>query len=235
MKQEQKNKIGLQSGKIVFYDVDTQNDFMREDGALSVPGAESLRPNLESLTNYARQNGIEIYHSRDKHFGTEEYSHVEVELTKYGGPFGEHCMAGTYGWENIEETTPKNPVHVESSKYSSDELTDLLNSPGEKVLEKQSLTLFINPDTGEYGNQNAEEIAEHLKEKTMILYGVYTAHCVIFAAEGFAQRGVDVYVVEDAIYAVGAVPNESDIAIERMKAAGVKFVTTNQVVSGELF
>ena len=36
--------------KTIFYDVDTQNDFMKEDGALYVPGAESIKENLEKLT-----------------------------------------------------------------------------------------------------------------------------------------------------------------------------------------
>ena len=88
----------------IFYDVDTQKDFMDKTGALYVPDAELIKPNLERLTVYAIRNNIPIAGSVDKHFGTLEYKHREAELAKWGGPFPEHCMALTDGQEKIEET-----------------------------------------------------------------------------------------------------------------------------------
>jgi len=38
---------------VLFWDVDTQVDFMRADGKLYVPEAESLVPNLKRLTDHA--------------------------------------------------------------------------------------------------------------------------------------------------------------------------------------
>jgi hypothetical protein len=37
----------------VFWDVDTQVDFMSPEGKLYVPGAETIAPNLGRLTDYA--------------------------------------------------------------------------------------------------------------------------------------------------------------------------------------
>ena len=44
--------------EIVFLDIDTQNDFMRVKGALYVPGAQALIPNLKALTGVAAHNDI---------------------------------------------------------------------------------------------------------------------------------------------------------------------------------
>ena len=51
----------------VFWDVDTQHDFMRADGALYVTDSESIIPNLGALTDYAHRRGIPIVASADDH------------------------------------------------------------------------------------------------------------------------------------------------------------------------
>lgn len=89
---------------LVFYDVDTQNDFMNKDGALYVPDAELIKPNLALLTQYARENKIPILGSVDRHFGTPEYAEREKELARNGGPFPDHCMDGTEGELKIVNT-----------------------------------------------------------------------------------------------------------------------------------
>jgi nicotinamidase-related amidase len=88
----------------IFFDVDTQNDFMNRDGALYVPDAELIKPNLKKLTDYAREKNIPILGSVDKHFGTEEYKEREKELKRWGGPFPDHCITGTEGELKINET-----------------------------------------------------------------------------------------------------------------------------------
>ena len=51
----------------VFWDVDTQVDFMLPTGSLPVPGAEALLPNLGRLTEAARAAGVTIVHTADLH------------------------------------------------------------------------------------------------------------------------------------------------------------------------
>ena len=43
------------SRNVVFWEVDTQADFMLPGGKLYVPGAEKLLPNIRRLTDAARQ------------------------------------------------------------------------------------------------------------------------------------------------------------------------------------
>ena len=52
---------------VIFWDVDTQYDFIMPDGKLYVTASEKRLPNLKKLTDHARQRGIPIYGSVDNH------------------------------------------------------------------------------------------------------------------------------------------------------------------------
>ncbi len=75
------------SRKFIFWEVDTQADFMLPGGKLYVPGAEKLLPNIRKLTDAARQGRVFLvshgcYHTKDDpEFAT----------------FPPHCIKGTSG------------------------------------------------------------------------------------------------------------------------------------------
>jgi len=75
----------------IFYDVDTQNDFMLSTGGLYVPDAENIIGKLAVLTNHARKNSIQIFGSVDAH--TKDDPEFEI--------FPPHCVAGTLGQEKV--------------------------------------------------------------------------------------------------------------------------------------
>ena len=51
----------MPTSRVIFWDVDTQYDFMKADGKLYVPDAEQLIPNLKKLTDFALfQNLMEL-------------------------------------------------------------------------------------------------------------------------------------------------------------------------------
>jgi len=204
----------------IFYDVDTQNDFIRADGALSVPGAEEIRENLLKLTTIAVMRDIPIVGSLDSHRGTEEYESREGELDKYGGPFPDHCMMGTEGAEKIPET-PQEYITVPHMFNDDPELPDI--DDGTPIyFEKQSYDVFTNPAFEVF--LNAHEVDE------AIVYGVATDYCVKAAVLGMQGMGIQCYVVEDAIR--GVAPDTTEEAIEAMKGAGAEFVTTKEVLKG---
>ncbi|HYU37607.1 MAG TPA: hypothetical protein VEL29_06685, partial [Gemmatimonadales bacterium] len=60
--------------RVIFWDVDTQYDFMHADGKLYVPQAERIIANLQRLTDYAHAHGIRIVASADDHV----MSHPEI-------------------------------------------------------------------------------------------------------------------------------------------------------------
>src|SRR5574340_1672762 len=80
--------------KLLFWDVDTQYDFMRADGKLYVPDSEGIIPNLKRLTDFAHARGIRIVASADDHVvGHRELS----SQPDFKETFPEHCMRGTKG------------------------------------------------------------------------------------------------------------------------------------------
>ncbi len=220
----------------IFYDVDTQADFMNKEGALYVSGAEEIKPNLKKLARYAQARAIKIIGSVDKHFGTPEYKEREGELARWGGPFPDHCMDCTRGQLKINETRLR--LLDEEDAYflsrpvpdaSTDELRRVAQTAlGYKLsalyLEKQSYDVFTNP--------LAEVLLREAGVKEAIVYGVATDFCVRAAVLGMQQRGIQCYVVQDAIR--GVFPDKSALALEEMARAGAKLVTTQDVLENKL-
>src|SRR5579871_1026051 len=50
--------FAMSSRKVIFWEVDTQADFMLPGGKLYVPGAERLLPNIRKLTDAARDGRV---------------------------------------------------------------------------------------------------------------------------------------------------------------------------------
>jgi len=90
--------------------------------------------------------------------------------------------------------------------------------------EKQSYDVFTNP--------NLEVFLERASVTEAIVYGVATDYCIKAAVIGMQERGIQCYVVEDAIK--GITPEGEAKAIEEMKSNGAKFITTQQVLEDRL-
>src|SRR5260221_290586 len=92
--------------RVIFWDVDTQYDFMKADGRLYVPDAEHITTNLKKLTDYAHGHGIRIIASADDHVA----GHRELSDTpNWKDTFPPHCMRGTPGQKKIPETSAPDP------------------------------------------------------------------------------------------------------------------------------
>jgi nicotinamidase/pyrazinamidase len=238
----------------IFYDVDTQNDFMNKDGALYVPDAELIKSNLFKLTSYAIEKDIPLVGSVDKHFGTEEYQERESELQINGGPFSAHCMNGTYGQEKISSTKTLTRVLGDIidkgiyvphylTKYASrveldiDHAIPILTGKHEYTIsdiarpsnvglyfEKQHYDVFTNP--------GIDLFLKKANVNEAVVYGVATDYCVKAAVLGMQKRNIQCYVVEDAIK--GVFPDGAKTALEEMVNAGAKLVTTKQVLEGKI-
>jgi nicotinamidase-related amidase len=77
--------------------IDMQNDFVRADGALHVPGAEETVPRIAKLLEVARSSGIRVVFTQDTHHDEDP----EFDL------WGEHVKHGTWGWQIIDELKPR--------------------------------------------------------------------------------------------------------------------------------
>ncbi len=204
---------------MIFFDVDTQNDFIMQNGKLSVSGAEEIIPKLKELTEMAEEKNIRILGSVDRHFGTEEYKEVETELSIWGGPFPMHCQDGTNGQKKVRESTPKELFFVENKKYTLEELADILYHKRNIIFEKQQYDVFTN--------SNTEKVLNILKPETVFVYGVATDYCVRAAAFGISMLGFRVKVVEDAIKEI--TPEGKKKTFSEFRMQGIELVKIDDV------
>jgi nicotinamidase/pyrazinamidase len=211
--------------KTVFWNVDTQYDFMRDDetfkGALPVPAAREIEPNLEKLTNYARENNVQVVNTADWH---NKDSKEFADEPNFQTTFPPHCLAGTKGAGYVPATEPENAYTVDWQDANLDEKA-LAEHKGDIVILKDEFSVFT-------GNKYAEKVVEVVNPERAVVYGVATNVCVDFAVRGLLERGVDVYVPVDAIKELPALPLEE--TLNAWKEAGARLVTVDDVVNKEV-
>lgn len=178
--------------KTIFWNVDTQYDFMRNDdsfqGLLAIPGAREIEGNLELLTNIAREKRIQVVNTADWH---NEYSKELSATPDFKTTFPKHCMQWTKGAGWIPATMPLRPFAVYWKTENFDEKR-LAGHEGDIVIYKDEFDVFT-------GSRHTEKILEIIKPEIAIVYGVATNVCVDYAVRGLLERNVRVYVPTDAI------------------------------------
>jgi nicotinamidase/pyrazinamidase len=208
---------------VIFWDVDTQHDFMDANGRLYVPDAEQIKLNLKRLTDYAHERQLHIVASADDHVP----GHRELSPTPdFQETFPEHCMRGTPGAAKIPETALFAPLIIEPEPIPHEELVRKLWSHGGDVLiRKHWFDVFTNPNT--------ETLLEAWDPTDIVVYGVALDVCDKYAIDGFIQRGVPrIHLVIDAAKAIH--PEHTDELLAGWKAHDVHVVTTNDVVCGDV-
>ncbi|HZP44148.1 MAG TPA: cysteine hydrolase family protein [Candidatus Binataceae bacterium] len=201
----------------VFYDVDTQRDFLLPEGALSVPGAERIIPRLAELTQLARRLKLRIIASTDCHQATDP------ELQRNGGQYPDHCMVATAGQRKIDETAPLKPIYVPNRRLTSDEIDAILAHRGEIVFEKQQFDVFA-------GNVNANFLLPRLLQNyaDVVVYGVYTEVCVRDALAGLlkTKTNLRLHLVTDATADIGT---DGAIYRRQWQNAGIHLLTVAEL------
>ena len=180
----------------IFWDVDTQYDFMRADGKLYVPAAEQIIPRLEQLTDHAHRSGIRIVASADDH----EPGHRELsDHPDFRETFPQHCMHGTPGQKKIPETALRNPLVIGPDPQDSSMLRERVRDHrGDILFTKQWFDVFTNP--------NVEPAVAQLDPGRIFIYGVALDVCNKYAIEGLLARRpqAKLFAVTDAMKAIDA-------------------------------
>ncbi|HIH24715.1 TPA: cysteine hydrolase [Candidatus Woesearchaeota archaeon] len=204
----------MTSQNTIFWNVDTQHDFMRPDGKLYVKGAEAIEPNLERLTQYARTNGIYVVNTADWHTPESE----ELSATPdYKTTFPPHCMADTKGAEFVPATSSSGyAIHWRAKEVSA----KLFDNPHDITILKDDFDVFK-------GNPHTEEILGIVAPDRAIVYGVATNVCVDYAVKGLRKRGIETYVVFDAIKELPDIPVQP--VYDSWRKSDVGFVVTEDV------
>jgi nicotinamidase/pyrazinamidase len=193
---------------VLFWNVDTQFDFVDPTGKLYVPGAEKLKASWNELTKLAAKKNYKVINTADFHYPNSAELSDEPD---YLSTFPEHCMANTSGAAYVNETEPDDPVIFDWDKVY---LTlDEVNLKRNIVIRKDAFDVFA-------GNPHTESIVEILAPKVVVVYGVTTNVCVNDAVVGLAKRVEKVYVIEDAIKELPNIP----LPFENWQKLGVEMI-----------
>jgi len=207
----------MSKNRTLFWNVDTQEDFIDQAGKLYVQGAEEIRPVLKKITEFAKDHEIRVVNTCDyHHINSNELSSVpDFEVT-----FPQHCLAGSSGAEFISETMPESPVLIDwDSELGIFAEMDDPKRYRNIVIRKDAFDVFE-------GNPSAEKVVQILNPKKVFVYGVSTNVCVDKAVVGLSERGIKVYVFEDAIKELPNLP----LPYESWKEKGVEMIPFADVV-----
>ena len=197
------------SRDFIFWEVDVQRDFMLPGGNLYVPGAQKLVPNIQRLTDAARQGQVFLVSHGDFHAPNDP----EFKI------FPPHCVKGTTGAELLPEALTDKVVRVPNDPDAK--LPEDLSAYQQIVLEKQTLSVFES--------RHADALVNKLgNQAEFVVFGVVTEYCVSFAAKGLLERGRRVALVQDAIETLKREDGEKTVSeLERM---GARLTTTDQAL-----
>lgn len=195
--------------RIVFFDIDTQLDFLFPAGALYVPGAERLLPALSRLNRYAAAAGLPLVSTMCAH------GENDPEFRQWPP----HCVQGTTGQLKPAATLLERRAVVPSGPG---ELA--VEGAQQILLEKQELDLFSNP--------NLPPLLEQLGAGHGVVYGVVTEFCVRHACFGLLRSGRPATVVVDAIRELD--PSVSEPMLRDFVDAGGRLATVEEICSGSL-
>jgi len=162
--------------KTVFFDVDTQIDFLYPAGALYVPGAEKIVEQIAALNRFAGAHSIPLVSTMDAH------SEDDPEFKTWPP----HCVVATASQQKPEATLLAKRVAVPNTPGLRD-----LEGAQQFLLEKQTFDCFTNV--------NLDALLERFAAERYVVYGVVTEICVKLAAFGLLKTGKRVELVSDAV------------------------------------
>lgn len=91
------DSLTVDPGSTAVVVVDMQNDFVREDGSLTVPGAAESVAAIRRLIGWARDSDVPVLYTQDTH--TEGDPEWEI--------WPRHTEKGTDGWKIVDELAPR--------------------------------------------------------------------------------------------------------------------------------
>ena len=198
------------SRNLVFWEVDTQKDFMLPGGKLYVPEAEKLLPNIRRLVDVARDGRAFLVSHGCFHIADDP----EFKT------FPPHCVKGTAGADFVPEALSKDYVRVLNEPGSS--LPEDFRRNQQIILEKQALDIFES--------RHANALLERLDQSAQfVVFGVVTEYCVRLAAKGLLERKRKVSVVSDAIETLSREAEKRTLS--ELATLGANFVTTDQALA----
>ena len=183
----------------IFWDVDTQFDFMRPEGKLYVPGAETIIDKVSEVRRFALENGYSIVADIDWHsLDNDEIS----ETPDYKQTFPPHCMAGEPGSERVGFLGELPIEYVGLETMDADAMRKLTGKEQfHVVIRKDTLDVFLNPNT--------DKLVGLINPKKVVVFGVALDFCVCCVVHGLSTFGdIKLCVLKDVVKGLEARPEQ---------------------------
>lgn len=175
--------------------IDVQSDFL-PGGALAVAAGENVIAPLNAYVALARRHGVAVYASRDWH----PIDHASFQ--RHGGPWPEHCVAGSAG-----------------AQFAA-----ALQLPHDAVVISKGCTA----QSEGYSAFEHTALAEQLRAagiKRLLIGGLATDYCVLHSVRDALAAGFAVLLLADAIAAVNIHVGDDERSISEMMELGAGVVT----------
>jgi nicotinamidase/pyrazinamidase len=206
---------------LIFWDVDTQHDFMKADGRLYVPDSEAIIPVLGRLTSHAHRQGIRIIASADDHLPDH---HELSDQPDWRETFPPHCLRGTPGQAKIPETGLHHPMVIEPEPEDPAVLAARVRThDGDILFHKHWFDVFTN--------SNVLPVLDALAPAAVVLYGVALDVCDRYAIEGLLRHrpGLRLSLVTDAARAIHS--EAASQLLADWQRRGVHLTTSDEVLA----
>lgn len=205
----------MNTEKTIFYDINTQRDFVLHDGKFHIEGAEKIVPVWKAITDLARDQNVRIVCSVDCHVPGDP------QLKSWGGQYPDHCMEGTPGQKKIDETTPLHPLTLENRVYTPDEIQKVLDHKGEIVFRRQQFEKLA--DSAHLSAMLRLVLRPY---EDIVMYGVYTEACAEHEITALNGVGPKLHLVRDAVAVIGG---ESPTFNEKLQQEGVELISFDEL------
>lgn len=196
---------------VIWVDVDTQYDFVKEWWNLYVPSNPGVIKNISDLSNNLR---VKIW-------SVDSHAFDAWEFQSNWWPFPAHCQKWSKWWLKIKETQSEKTRFIPMSRW---ELVIWESNPWEwnrsywakdfakEILEKWVLWIFEKEVYSLFANPNADPFLRTLIETAWWVDKVFFAvfwyctwedqkanqFCVWAAAQGLRERDYNVAIIDDA-------------------------------------
>jgi nicotinamidase/pyrazinamidase len=170
--------------------VDVQNDFL-PGGNLAVQGGDQVVPVLNWYLAAFQSRSLPIFATRDWHPADH------CSFRAQGGPWPEHCVAGTPG-----------------ARFASS-----LRLPGNVAV----ISKATRPELDAYSDFEETDFDRQLRSagvRRLFVGGLATDYCVLSTVKDALARGYAVALLLDAIRAVNVRPDDGQKAIDEMLRLG---------------
>ena len=205
--------------KTIFWDVDTQFDFMRPSGALYVPGAEGIIDRISAVRRFALDGGYSMLADIDWHSLDNPEISLQPDMKT---TFPPHCMAGRPGTERVGYLGQVPLDYVDIDEIDMTELRRLVKRDQfHIVIRKQSLNVFDNPNT--------HRLVDLIRPEHVIVFGVALDCCVYYVLSELSKhKGVKLSLLTDATKGLHTRPDEE--VYDELRQRGVEITTFEKIV-----